>query len=51
VLLYWAMMLDEVDGHTFRHDDGFRHPEEHPDEPWVSWQQGNASNWYRAPRR
>lgn len=43
VLLYWAMMQDEVDGHTFRHDDGFRHPEEDPDQPWVSWQQGNAA--------
>ena len=43
VLLYWALMQDEVDAFTFRHDDGFRHPEEDPGQPWVSWQQGNAA--------
>lgn len=43
VLLYWALMQDEVDGLHFQHDDGFRHPEEDPDQPWVSWQQGNSA--------
>ena len=36
-------MQDEVDDYVFRHDDGFRHPEEDPDVPWVSWQQSNSA--------
>jgi hypothetical protein len=43
VLLYWAIMQDEVDDITFHHDDGFRHPEDDPDQPWVSWLQGNLA--------
>ncbi|TFV37154.1 DUF4917 family protein [Bradyrhizobium frederickii] len=43
VLLYWTLMQSDVDKRTFRHDDGFRHPEEDPSVPWVSWQQGNAA--------
>ncbi|MCI0755549.1 DUF4917 family protein [Roseomonas vastitatis] len=43
VLLYWALMQEEVDERVFRHDDGFRHPEDEPDQPWVSWQQGNSA--------
>ena len=43
VLLYWALMQDEVDELVFHHDDGFRHPEDDPDKPWVSWQQGNSA--------
>ncbi len=43
VLLYWALMQDEVDKLTLRHDDGFRHPEDDPDKPWVSWQQANSA--------
>jgi hypothetical protein len=43
VLLYWALMQDEVDGIDFKHDDGFRHPEDDPDKPWVSWQQSNSA--------
>lgn len=36
VLLYWTLMQDKVDKLEFRHDDGFRHPEDNPDQPWVS---------------
>jgi hypothetical protein len=43
VLLYWALMQDEVDDLKLRPDDGFRHPEDDPDLPYVSWQQGNAA--------
>lgn len=43
VLLYWALMQDEVDELQLQHDDGFRHPEDDPDQPWVSWQQGNSA--------
>jgi hypothetical protein len=43
VLLYWALMQTEVDELTFHHDDGFRHPEDDPYAPWVSWQQGNSA--------
>jgi hypothetical protein len=43
VLLYWALMQDEVDNLDLRPDDGFRHPEDDPDEPYVSWQQANSA--------
>jgi hypothetical protein len=43
VLLYWALMQSEVDSLQINHDDGFRHPEDDPDQPWVSWQQGNQA--------
>ncbi|MBR1141728.1 DUF4917 family protein [Bradyrhizobium sp. AUGA SZCCT0431] len=43
VLLYWALMQSEVDNLQINHDDGFRHPEDDPDQPWVSWQQGNSA--------
>jgi hypothetical protein len=43
VLLYWAIMQDTVDELNIRHDDGFRHPEDEPDQPWVSWQQANSA--------
>jgi hypothetical protein len=43
VLLYWALMQSEVDGLQINHDDGFRHPEDDPGAPWVSWQQGNQA--------
>ena len=47
VLLYWALMQDEVDEVRLRPDDGFRHPEDDPDLPYVSWQQAqNASVHY-----
>lgn len=42
VLLYWALMQSEVDDLEIRPDDGFRHPEDSPDEPWVSWQQAHS---------
>jgi hypothetical protein len=43
VLLYWALMQSEVDNLQIDHDDGFRHPEDDPNQPWVSWQQGNQA--------
>jgi len=43
VLLYWALMQDKVDKLVIRHDDGFRHPEDDPEKPWVSWQQANSA--------
>jgi Domain of unknown function (DUF4917) len=43
VLLYWALMQDTVDKLDIPHDDGFRHPEEDPTQPWVSWQQANSA--------
>jgi hypothetical protein len=43
VLLYWALMQSEVDKLQLRPDDGFRHPEGDPNQPWVSWQQGNQA--------
>ena len=43
VLLYWTLMQDAVDDLDLRHDDGFRHPEDDPDQPWVSWQQANSA--------
>ncbi len=38
VLLYWTLMQNEVDDLDLTRDDGFRHPEDEPDAPWVSWQ-------------
>lgn len=43
VLLYWTIMQNEVDTLQMKHDDGFRHPEDDPTAPWVSWQQGNSA--------
>jgi hypothetical protein len=43
VMLYWTLMQDEVDRLPLRHDDGFRHPDDEPDAPWVSWQQGQSA--------
>jgi Domain of unknown function (DUF4917) len=42
VLLYWALMQDEVDEIDLQPDDGFRHPEADPDLPYVSWQEGHS---------
>ena len=43
VLLYRALMQSEVDKLQINHDDGFRHPEDNPNQPWVTWQQGNQA--------
>jgi hypothetical protein len=43
VLLYWALMQDEVDDLDLMPDDGFRHPEDDPDLPYVSWQQSHSA--------
>lgn len=42
VLLYWALMNDEVDELRIKCDDGFRHPEGNEDAPYVSWQDSNS---------
>ncbi|WP_404482035.1 DUF4917 family protein [Novosphingobium sp. BL-52-GroH] len=43
VLLYWALMHTDVDDLNFGADDGFRHPEDDPNQPWVTWQQGSSA--------
>ena len=43
VLLYWALMQDEVDELNIQYDDGFRHPEGNEDAPYVSWQEANSA--------
>lgn len=43
VLLYWALMQSEVDKLDIRPDDGFRHPQEDPNLPYVSWQQSQSA--------
>jgi hypothetical protein len=43
VLLYWALMHDEVDKLDIRCDDGFRHPEGNETAPYVSWQEGDSA--------
>ena len=43
VLLYWALMHDEVDELDIRCDDGFRHPEGNETAPYVSWQEGDSA--------
>ncbi len=42
VLLYWALMQDEVDERDLTPDDGFRHPEDDPAAPYVSWQEAHS---------
>lgn len=44
VILYWALMQSEVDEIEMNHDDGFRHPQEDYDAPYVSWQQGSSAS-------
>ena len=43
VLLYWTLMQTEVDDLELLPDDGFRHPEDDPDLPYVSWQQSQSA--------
>ena len=43
VLLYWALMQTEVDKLPILPDDGFRHPEDDADLPYVSWQQSQSA--------
>jgi hypothetical protein len=50
VLLYWALMQDEVDDLALRPDDGFRHPEDDPDLPYVSMAAGARSYGLLSPR-
>jgi hypothetical protein len=42
VLLYWALMQDEVDDRSIAADDGFRHPEDNEDAPYVAWQEAHS---------
>ena len=44
VLLYWALMKDDVDDLKIRRDDGFRNSEENEDAPYVSWLDSKSSN-------
>lgn len=43
VLLYWSLMQDKVDELDLLPDDGFRHPEEDFDAPYVSWQEADSA--------
>lgn len=43
ITLYWALMNEDVDDIDLRPDDGFRHPEDDPELPWVSWQQSHSA--------
>lgn len=43
ILLYWALMQDEADKLDLRPDDGFRHPEENEDAPYVSWLEAQSA--------
>lgn len=42
ILLYWALMQDKVDNLKLSPDDGFRHPKDDPDAPYVSWQEAHS---------
>jgi hypothetical protein len=42
ILLYWALMQDEVDKLELRPDDGFRHPEDGEDAPYVVWLEAHS---------
>jgi Domain of unknown function (DUF4917) len=42
ILLYWALMQDEVDKLDLRPDDGFRHPEDGDDAPYVVWLEAHS---------
>jgi hypothetical protein len=46
VLLYWALMQDEVDTLQLKPDDGFRSPEDNHDAPYVSWQSHHSPSVY-----
>jgi Domain of unknown function (DUF4917) len=43
VLLYWTLMQSEVDNLDLKADDGFRHPDNGQDLPYVSWQSGHTA--------
>ncbi|WP_374302891.1 DUF4917 family protein [Ferrovibrio sp.] len=43
VMLYWALMHTEVDDLDLMPDDGFRHPEENEEAPYVSWLQEQSA--------
>jgi hypothetical protein len=42
ILLYWALMQDEVDKLELRPDDGFRHPEDGEDVAYVVWLEAHS---------
>lgn len=46
VLLYWALMHDDVDDLDLRPDDGFRSDEGDPDAPYVTWQEAHSPTVY-----
>ena len=43
VLLYWALMQDQVDELDLLPDDGFRSPEDDHDAPYVTWQEADQA--------
>lgn len=43
VLLYWALMHNDLGDDAINHDDGFRHPIDNEDAPYVSWQQASSA--------
>jgi hypothetical protein len=43
VLLYWTLMHNDLEDEAINHDDGFRHPIDNEDAPYVSWQQGSSA--------
>jgi hypothetical protein len=42
LLLYWALMQDELGDETISCDDGFRKPADDPDATYVSWDPDNS---------
>ena len=46
VLLYWALMQDEVDDLDLKCDDGFRALEDEPEASYVTWQDSQSPSVY-----
>lgn len=44
LLLYWALMQDEVDEIDIRCDDGFRNPDNGDDADYVAWEDHQSAN-------
>jgi len=46
VLLYWALMHEDVDELDLLPDDGFRSDKDEPDAPYVTWQEAHKPTVY-----
>lgn len=46
ILLYWALMHEDVDELNLKPDDGFRSPEDNHDAEYVSWQEHHSATVY-----